>query len=79
MILEHYRFQKRFFFILVFSGMVSPANAKLGLRMTTLHEEPTKPLPRKHSFDFCIDDPIEEQVGESNDDEKVESSVSWKC
>lgn len=46
---------------LVFPGMVSPANAKLGLRMTTLHEEPTKALPRKHSFDLLMDDPIEEQ------------------
>ncbi|CAG9855403.1 unnamed protein product [Phyllotreta striolata] len=45
----------------LFPGMVSPANAKLGLRMTTLHEEPTKMLPRKHSFDLLMDDPIEEQ------------------
>lgn len=56
--------------------MASPANAKLGLRMTTLHEEPIKPLPRKHSFDLLMDDPIEEQVGESNEDEKVAQAVS---
>lgn len=46
---------------LVFPGIVSPANTKLGLRMTTLHEEPTKSLPRKHSFDLLMDDPIDEQ------------------
>ncbi|CAH1153752.1 unnamed protein product [Phaedon cochleariae] len=46
---------------LVFSGMASPANTKLSLRMTTLHEEPTKTMPRKHSFDILMDDPIEEQ------------------
>lgn len=63
-------------YISVFSGMVSPANAKLGLRMTTLHEEPIKSLPRKHSLDLLMDDAIEEQVGESNEDEKVESTVS---
>ncbi|XP_028137555.2 kinesin-like protein KIF13A isoform X1 [Diabrotica virgifera virgifera] len=48
----------------LFPGMVSPANTKLGLRMTTLHEEPTKALPRKHSFDLLMDDPIEEQSEE---------------
>lgn len=60
----------------VFSGLTSPANAKLGLRMTTLHEEPIKSFPRKHSFDLLMDDPIEEQVGESNEDERVEPTVS---
>lgn len=59
----------------MFSGIASPANAKLGLRMTTLHEEPIKSLPRKHSFDLLMDDPIEEHVGESNEDEKVEPTV----
>ncbi|XP_018578799.1 kinesin-like protein KIF13B isoform X2 [Anoplophora glabripennis] len=49
---------------LVFSGMASPANTKLGLRMTTLHEEPTKSLPRKHSFDLLTDDTIQEQTEE---------------
>nr|XP_023016379.1 kinesin-like protein KIF13B isoform X2 [Leptinotarsa decemlineata] len=48
----------------LFSGMPSPANTKLGLRMTTLHEEPTKALPRKHSFDLLMDDTIEEQTEE---------------
>ncbi|XP_050313761.1 kinesin-like protein KIF13A isoform X2 [Anthonomus grandis grandis] len=47
----------------MFPGMTSPANAKLGLRMTTLHEEPLKSLPRKHSFDFLTDEPIEEEDG----------------
>ncbi|XP_057661777.1 kinesin-like protein KIF13B isoform X4 [Diorhabda carinulata] len=56
---------------LVFPGMVSPANTKLGLRMTTLHEEPTKSLPRKHSFDLLMDDPIEEQ-GEEGINGKTE-------
>lgn len=57
--------------------MASPANVKLGLRMTTLHEEPIKSLPRKHSFDLLMDDPIEEQIGESNEDDKVEQTVSY--
>ncbi|KAG5875309.1 hypothetical protein JTB14_022220 [Gonioctena quinquepunctata] len=51
-------------FGLVFSGMPSPANTKLNLRMTTLHEEPTKALPRKHSFDLLMDDTIEEHTEE---------------
>ncbi|KAJ8964376.1 hypothetical protein NQ317_003093 [Molorchus minor] len=42
-------------------GIASPANTKLGLRMTTLHEEPIKSLPRKHSFDLLTDETIEEQ------------------
>ncbi|KAL1492379.1 hypothetical protein ABEB36_010633 [Hypothenemus hampei] len=45
----------------MFPGMTSPANAKMSLRMTTLHEEPLKTLPRKHSFDYLTDEPIEEQ------------------
>ncbi|KAJ8950328.1 hypothetical protein NQ318_021188 [Aromia moschata] len=49
---------------IVFSGIASPANTKLGLRMTTLHEEPIKSLPRKHSFDLLTDDTIEEQIEE---------------
>lgn len=55
---------------LVFSGISSPANTKMGLRMTTLHEEPIKSLPRKHSFDFLSDEPIEEQ-SEDGLNEKV--------
>lgn len=47
-------------FGLVYPGMVSPAQSKLGSRMTTLHEEQL-PLPRKHSLDLLSDDTIEEQ------------------
>lgn len=50
----------------MFPGLTSPANAKLGLRMTTLHEE-QMPLARKHSLDL-IDD-------ESTEDEKDESAA----
>ncbi|CAH1979369.1 unnamed protein product [Acanthoscelides obtectus] len=56
---------------LVFSGVSSPASQKLGLRMTTLHEEPLKPLPRKHSFDLLMDEAIEEQT-EENANEKLD-------
>lgn len=55
--------------------MASPANTKLGLRMTTLHEEPTKSLPRKHSFDLLTDDTIEEQTEEGQNG-KTEIHVS---
>lgn len=51
----------------MFSGLTSPANAKLGLRMTTLHEE-QMPLARKHSLDLIAD--------ESTEDEKDDSSTS---
>ncbi|XP_076261045.1 kinesin heavy chain 73 isoform X3 [Rhynchophorus ferrugineus] len=54
----------------MFSNLSSPANSKLGLRMTTLHEEPVKTLPRKHSLDYLTDEPIEEQ-SEDGLDEKV--------
>lgn len=57
--------------------MASPANTKLGLRMTTLHEEPTKSLPRKHSFDLLTDDTIEEQTEEGQNG-KSEVHVSSK-
>ncbi|ENN74255.1 hypothetical protein YQE_09227, partial [Dendroctonus ponderosae] len=63
---------------LVFSGMVSPANTKMGLRMTTLHEEPLKSLPRKHSFDFLTDEPIAEQC-EDGLDEKMNSQFSHRA
>ncbi|CAG9759456.1 unnamed protein product [Ceutorhynchus assimilis] len=53
----------------IFSGITSPANAKIGLRMTTLHEEPSKTLPRKHSFDF-LDELIEEQGEDGLDDKR---------
>lgn len=59
----------------MFSGMASPANTKLGLRMTTLHEEPSKSLPRKHSFDLLTDDTIEEQTEEGRNG-KTEVHVS---
>ncbi|XP_060516380.1 kinesin-like protein KIF13A isoform X2 [Cylas formicarius] len=52
----------------LFPGITSPANTKLGLRMTTLHEEPIKMLPRKHSFDFLTDDTIEEQTEDGIND-----------
>lgn len=48
------------FALTVFSGMTSPANQKLGLRMTTLHEEQL-PLARKHSLDFIADESNEEE------------------
>ncbi|KAK5639247.1 hypothetical protein RI129_011739 [Pyrocoelia pectoralis] len=41
-------------------GMTSPANPKLGLRMTTLHEEQL-PLPRKHSLELITDESCEEK------------------
>lgn len=44
---------------LAFLGLTSPANPKMGLRMTTLHEE-TAPLPRKHSLDLIRDEDIED-------------------
>ncbi|XP_031336617.1 kinesin-like protein KIF13B isoform X5 [Photinus pyralis] len=40
--------------------MTSPANPKLGLRMTTLHEEQL-PLPRKHSLELITDESCEEK------------------
>lgn len=61
--------------------MTSPASAKLNLRMRTLHEEPLKTLPRKHSFDFLTDEPIEEQCEEGLDDKtnnQVESYIYLK-
>lgn len=48
---------------------------KMGLRMTTLHEEPLKALPRKHSFDFLTDEPIAEQC-EDGLDEKSNNQVN---
>ncbi|KAK4871535.1 hypothetical protein RN001_015659 [Aquatica leii] len=41
-------------------GMISPGNPKLGLRMTTLHEEQS-PLPRKHSLELINDESAEEK------------------
>ncbi|KAF5271787.1 hypothetical protein FQR65_LT17583 [Abscondita terminalis] len=41
-------------------GMISPGNPKLGLRMTTLHEEQS-PLPRKHSLELINDESNEEK------------------
>ncbi|KAF5272853.1 hypothetical protein FQR65_LT00449 [Abscondita terminalis] len=40
--------------------MISPGNPKLGLRMTTLHEEQS-PLPRKHSLELINDESNEEK------------------
>ncbi|XP_030756486.1 kinesin-like protein KIF13A isoform X3 [Sitophilus oryzae] len=62
----------------MFSNLSSPANTKLGLRMTTLHEEPVKPLPRKHSLDFLTDEPIEEQCEEGLD-EKVNNQFNTRA
>ncbi|KAJ3639965.1 hypothetical protein Zmor_003291 [Zophobas morio] len=56
-------------FGIVFPGLTSPANTKLGLRMTTLHEEQPS-LPRKHSLDILNDDTIEEQCEEGQDEKK---------
>ncbi|XP_071054782.1 kinesin-like protein KIF13A isoform X3 [Onthophagus taurus] len=50
----------------LFSGMVSPANQKIGLRMTTLHEEQV-PLPRKHSLDLIADESSETEDNESQE------------
>ncbi|XP_066259078.1 kinesin-like protein KIF13A isoform X2 [Euwallacea similis] len=61
----------------IFPGMTSPASAKLGLRMRTLHEEPLKSLPRKHSFDFLTDEPIEEQC-EDGLDEKTNNQPNHR-
>lgn len=55
----------------VFSGVTSPANQKLGLRMTTLHEEQL-PLVRKHSLDYIVDEDEEKKYSE---DEKSDESV----
>lgn len=60
-------------YFLVYAGMGSPANTKLGLRMTTLHEEQL-PLPRKHSLDLLSDDTIEEQ-NEDSIEEKPDIQV----
>lgn len=61
---------------LVFSGITSPANAKLGHRMTTLHEEQL-PLARKHSLDLIADDSNEDEKDDSTitHDGKIDSSV----
>jgi kinesin family protein 13 len=57
-------------FGIVFPGITSPANTKLGLRMTTLHEEqPT--LPRKHSLDILSDNTIEEQCEDGQDEKQT--------
>lgn len=55
--------------------MVSPANAKLGQRMTTLHEEQF-PLPRKHSLDLLSDDTIEEQNEDSIEEKPSDINVN---
>lgn len=52
-------------YFVVFSGLTSPANAKLGLRMTTLHEEQL-PLARKHSLDLIADECAEDEKDESS-------------
>lgn len=62
----------------VFSGVTSPANQKLGLRMTTLHEEQL-PLARKHSLDFISDETGEDEDGMKNSgDDKTDESVRNK-
>lgn len=48
--------------------MTSPANPKLGLRMTTLHEEQV-PLPRKHSLEL-VNDHDSEDTYENPDENK---------
>ncbi|XP_044257426.1 kinesin-like protein KIF13A isoform X2 [Tribolium madens] len=53
----------------LFPGITSPANTKLGLRMTTLHEEQPA-LPRKHSLDILSDDTIEEQCEDGHDEKQ---------
>ena len=50
--------------------MISPANQKVGLRMSTLHEEQI-PLPRKHSLDLITDENPEEM----NEDEGTQATV----
>lgn len=52
----------------MFSGVTSPANQKLGLRMTTLHEEQL-PLGRKHSLDFISDETAEDDDEMKDGDE----------
>lgn len=49
--------------------MTSPANPKMGLRMTTLHEEQV-PLPRKHSLELITDEHGEEDKYDNNEDSK---------
>lgn len=62
-------------FSTVFSGVTSPANQKLGLRMTTLHEEQL-PLARKHSLDFISDETGEdENTMKDTDVDKMDDSV----
>lgn len=61
----------------VFSGVTSPANQKLSMRMTTLHEEQL-PLTRKHSLDFISDETEEEdkiKVADDDDDDRMDDSV----
>lgn len=55
----------------IFNFLASPGNPKLGLRMTTLHEEQIPMTNRKHSLDFDrISDIIEEdKYDDSNDEE----------
>ncbi|XP_025837390.1 kinesin-like protein KIF13A isoform X2 [Agrilus planipennis] len=55
-------------------SMTSPANQKIGHRMTTLHEEQI-PQPRKHSLD--LDEMLEEKSDdlERNDEESSDNSV----
>ncbi|KAK9723131.1 CAP-Gly domain [Popillia japonica] len=62
---------------LVFTGIVSPANQKLGMRMTTLHEEQV-PLPRKHSLDLITDESLQEEKSESKIYNKTEFSQPVK-
>lgn len=58
--------------------MISPANPKLGLRMTTLHEE-QMPLVRKHSLDLITDEIMEDEKSEEFQDEKVDFPVSLEA
>ncbi|VEN60126.1 unnamed protein product, partial [Callosobruchus maculatus] len=46
--------------------------------MTTLHEEPLKPLPRKHSFDLLMDEAIEEQTEENVNEKSDIHSIQRK-
>lgn len=68
----------------VFSGVTSPANQKLSMRMTTLHEEQL-PLTRKHSLDFISDETEEDDKmkvagdDDDDDDDRMDDSVLIQC
>lgn len=73
-----YSFYEKSNLLTVFSGVTSPANQKLGLRMTTLHEEQL-PLARKHSLDFINDENVEDEEDKVDDsEERMNESVCFR-